>query len=301
MVRGFYVPGSASLLGFLLAAAPPLPSVVAVDGVLCDITRSLAQVSARVTCLIPPGADPHAMALRGSDRQALSSARLVLINGYNLTPAMGRIRVNAPVVPVAERAVPRNKAPDPHVWHDPALTSAMVQETAAALQPVLGSSAAGALQRRRQAMQAVLKQLESWSAKQLQTVPADQRVLVSEHRAFSAFASRYGIRELPVIDAFASGGSLRPSSLSAISKAIRQSGTKAIFAEALPPSKTLRRISSVSGVSIAKQPLYADGQAPGKSLIQTATANVCTFVTAQGGRCDQQTAAALQQQWAAIR
>lgn len=292
--------GSTVLVGLLLAAAPP-PSVVAVDGVLCDITRSLVEGAARVTCLVPPGADPHAVALRGSDRQALSSARLVLVNGYNLTPAMKRIRVSAPVVAVAERAVPRNKALDPHVWHDPALTSAMVQESAAALQSVLGSAQAGALQRRSQAMQAVLKQLGSWSARQLQTVPAAQRVLVSEHRAFSAFASRYGIRELPVIDTYASGGALRPSSLSAISQAIRQSGSKAIFAEALPPSKTLRRISSVSGVPIAKQPLYADGQAPGKSLIQTATANVCTFVNAQGGRCDQQTASALQQQWASIR
>jgi len=275
--------------------------VVAVDGVLCDITRSLVQGAARVTCLIPPGADPHGVALRGSNRQALSNARLVLINGYNLTPAMKRIRVSAPVVAVAERAVPRNKALDPHVWHDPALTSAMVQESALALQPVLGSGQAGALRRRTEAIQAVLNQLGSWSAKQLQTVPSAQRVLVSEHRAFSAFARRYGIRELPVIDAYASGGTLRPSSLSAISRAIRESGTKAIFAEALPASKTLRRISSVSGVPIAKQPLYADGQAPGKSLIQTATANVCAFVTAQGGRCDQQSASALQQQWAAIR
>jgi zinc/manganese transport system substrate-binding protein len=294
------VSGSAALVGLVVAAAPP-PSVVAVDGVLCDITRSLVQGAARVTCLIPPGADPHGVALRGSDRQALSNARLVLINGYNLTPAMKRIRVSAPVVAVAERAVPRNKALDPHVWHDPALTSAMVQESASALQPVLGSGQAGALRRRTEAIQAVLKQLGSWSAKQLQTVPSAQRVLVSEHRAFSAFARRYGIRELPVIDAYASGGTLRPSSLSAISRAIRESGTKAIFAEALPASKTLRRISSVSGVPIAKQPLYADGQAPGKSLIQTATANVCAFVTAQGGRCDQQSASALQQQWVAIR
>jgi zinc/manganese transport system substrate-binding protein len=288
------------MLGLVLAAAPP-PSVVAVDGVLCDITRSLVQSAARVTCLIPPGADPHGMALRGSDRQALSNAVLVLVNGYNLTPSIQRIRVNAPVVAVAERAVPRNNALDPHVWHDPALASAMVQESAAALKSVLGTAQAGGLQRRTQTMQAVLKQLGSWSAKQLQTVPAAQRVLVSEHRAFSAFARRFGIRELPVIDAYASGGTLRPSSLAAISRAIRQSGTKAIFAEALPPSKTLRRISSVSGVPIAKQPLYADGQAPGKSLMQTATANVCAFVNAQGGRCDQQAAASLQQQWAAIR
>ena len=292
--------GAGGFLGLLLAAAPPT-TVVAVDGVLCDVARTLLQEQARVTCLVPPGANPHDLLLRGSDRQALSAAGLVLINGYNLTPAMNRVRVSAPVVAVGERAVPRHKAVDPHVWHDPAFAGAMVQETAKAVQPLLGNAQAGVLQRRRQAMQAVLTRLGAWSGQQVQTVPAAHKVLVSEHRAFSAFASRYGIRELPVIDTFATGGTLRPSSLAAISEAIRKSGTKAIFAEVLPPSKNLRRISSVSGVAIAKRPLYADGQAPGQSLVETATANVCTFVAAQGGRCDQQAAAALQQQWAAIR
>ena len=74
-------------------------------------------------------------------------------------------------------------------------------------------------------MQAVLTRLGAWTAQQLQTVPAAHKVLVSEHRAFSTFASRYGIRELPVIDTFATGGTLRPSSLAAISEAIRKSGT----------------------------------------------------------------------------
>jgi len=291
---------AAGLYGLLLAAAPPA-SVVAVDGVLCDIARTLLQEQGRVTCLVAPGANPHDLLLRGSDRQALGTAGLVLINGHNLTPAMNRVRVGAPVVAVGERAVPRNKALDPHVWHDPAFAGAMVQETAKAVQPLLGNAHAGALQRRRQAMQAVLTRLGAWSGQQVQTVPAAHRVLVSEHRAFAAFASRYGIRELPVIDTFATGGPLRPSSLAAITEAVRKSGTKAIFAESLPPSKTLRRISSASGVAIAKRPLYADGQAPGQSLVETATTNVCTFVTAQGGRCDQQAAAALQQQWAAIR
>lgn len=293
---------SAALLGFVLASAPPQPSVVAVDGVLCDLTRTLVQGAARVTCLVPAGADPHGLALKGSDRQALSSARLVLFNGYNLTPALKRIRVSAPHVAVAERAVPgRSKTSDPHVWHDPRLASAMVNEASEALQPVLGSAHSASLQRRRKAMNAVLGRLGSWSAQQIQTVPKEQRVLVTAHRAFSTFADRYGIRELPVVDSYATGGLLRPSSLSAIAQAIRASGTKAIFAEVLPPSKTLRRISAVSGVPLAKAPLYADGLAPGKSWVETATANVCTFVSAQGGRCDQASATALQKQWEAIQ
>jgi len=165
-------------VGLLLAAAPPT-SVVAVDGVLCDIARILLQEQGRVTCLVAPGANLHDLLLRGSDRQALGTVGLVLINGHNLTPAMNRVRVGAPVVAVGERAVPRNKALDPHVWHDPAFAGAMVQETSKAVQPLLGNAHAGALQRRRQAMQAVLTRLGAWSGQQVQTVPEAHRVLVS--------------------------------------------------------------------------------------------------------------------------
>jgi len=72
-----------SVAAFLLSAATGPPLVVAADGVLCDITRTLIGGSARVECLIPPGSDPHTLALRPSDRRVLSQARVVLINGYN--------------------------------------------------------------------------------------------------------------------------------------------------------------------------------------------------------------------------
>jgi len=282
----------------LLAASPAPPLVIGADGVLCDLTRTLARDQARVECLIPAGSDPHTLSLRPSDRRNLAQASLVLINGYNLSPSLNSIQSRGPVVAVAEQAVPGSPARDPHVWHDPANTAAMAGVVAARLQVLTGS---GNVQRRKSAAVAVLKDLGAWSGRQIQTVPSKHRVLVTEHRAFSPFARRYGVRELPVLDDYATGGVLRPSSLRAITKAIGPSGTKAIFAEALPPSKTLRRISRSSGVPIAPSPLFADGLAPNRSLIQTATANVCTFVKAQGGRCDSAGATALQKRWAAIR
>ena len=282
----------------LLAASPAPPLVIGADGVLCDLTQTLARDQARVECLIPAGADPHSLSLRPSDRRNLALARLVLINGYNLSPSLNSIQSAGPVVKVAEQAVPNSPARDPHVWHDPSNTAAMANVVAARLQSLTGS---GNVERRKGAAVGVLNDLGTWIDRQIQTVPSNQRVLVTEHRAFSPFARRYGVRELPVLDDFATGGVLRPSSLNSISNAIRPSGAKAIFAEALPPSKTMRRISRNSGVPIASNPLFADGLAPNRSLIQTATANVCTFVKAQGGRCDGAGASALQKRWAAIR
>jgi len=284
----------------LIAAAASAPTVVAADGVLCDITKKLVADQARVVCLIPPGADPHTLALRPADRTNLSKANLVLLNGYNLTPALNGVKAGGSVVSIGEIAVPKNPVKDPHLWHDASNAAAMVNTTASTLKPLFQGQQDSAINRRRASMDSVLKALGTWTGAQIRTVPEAQRVLVTSHRGFSFLAKRYGVRELPVIDEYATGGRMRPSSLRAISKAIKASGTKVIFPDALPPSKTMRRISRSSGVPLAKQPLFGEGQAPGKSLIQTATGNVCNFVESQGGQCDQKTADQLQTRWAAI-
>ncbi|MEB3317076.1 MAG: metal ABC transporter substrate-binding protein [Cyanobacteriota bacterium] len=281
------------------ASSPPL--VVAADGVLCDLTRTLAADQARVTCLIPAGRDPHQAVLRPSDRQAITEASLVLLNGYGLSPALTRISGGGPKVAVAEQAVPASPGRDPHVWHDPGQAAAMVRVVETRLTPLLSSASAAAVKRRSQAATAVLADLGRWIALQIDTVPTRSRVLVTEHRAFSSLARRFGVRELPLLDSFTTAGVLRPASLGAITNAVRDSGTRQLFAESLPISKTLRRISRASGVPVNPTPLVADGLAPGRSTVQTATGNVCTFVSGQGGRCDGATAETLARRWASIR
>lgn len=304
------VPPLAGLL-FLLGAAPQAlalpaqasspPLVVAADGVLCDLTRTLVADQARVQCLIPAGRDPHQAVLRPSDRKAIAEARLLLINGYGLTPALTRLTSSAPRLAVAELAVPSSPGRDPHVWHDPAQVVAMVRVVEGRMAPLLSAGAAAAMKRRSLAATAVLGDLGRWIDLQIDTVPPRSRVLVTEHRAFSSLARRFGVRELPLLDSFTTAGVLRPASLGAITTAVRESGTRQLFAESLPISKTLRRISRASGVPVNPVPLVADGLAPGRSTVQTATDNVCTFVNGQGGRCDGAAADALARRWTSIR
>jgi zinc/manganese transport system substrate-binding protein len=293
--------GGAVLLPAAVAQAATPPLVVAADGVLCDLTRTLAADQARVVCLIPPGSDPHQAVLRPRDRQALAEARLVLINGYGLSPVLARVTTTAPRVAVAEQAVPASPGRDPHVWHNPSQAAAMVRVVEARLAQVLPGGASAGLNRRSQAASAVLADLGRWTEVQIDTVPSRSRVLVTEHRAFSSLARRFGVRELPLLDSFSTAGVLRPASLGQMTKAVRDSGTRQMFAESLPVSKTLRRISRASGVPVNPTPLVADGLAPGRSTVQTATGNVCTFVIGQGGRCDGAGAERLAQRWASIR
>ena len=277
------------------------PTVVAIDGVLCDLTRTLVAKDVKVVCLIQPGSDPHNYRLKPSDRQALSNASLVLHNGFKLTPSANKISGSAKVIAVAEKALPANDGSDPHVWHDPANSAAMVAVVADRLAPVLPASQRSALAARAAEAINVLNALGDWGTKQFATIPENQRVLVSEHQAYSHLTNRYGLRQITMLDSFTTGGLLRPSSLRAITAEVQGSGAQTLFPESLPISKTLRRISRSTGVPINGAPLFADGLAPNRSTVGTATLNICTVVKGQGGQCDQAAADALIARWSAIR
>ena len=284
------------------AAAAAVPTVVAGDGVLCDLTRTLSGGATDVRCILAPGTDPHHFQPTPRNRRDVGAADLVLINGYGLTPTLARLSGSFTLVAVGEEAIPDNPSQDPHLWHSPVNTSAMAAVVSRRLQdlPVSRESKSG-LQRRQQAVTGILRDLDHWNRRQIATIPSAHRALVSEHLAFGFFADRYGLNHVAMIDDYATGGQLRPSSLNRISDAVKASNTKVLFAEQRPPSKTLQRISKRSGKPIASTILFADGTAPNKSLIETATANTCNLVKAQGGTCDQTGANSLQQRWEAVR
>ena len=277
-------------------------TVVAVDGTLCDLTRTLAGNSATVTCLVPPGGDPHSYRLKPSDRQAITKAAVVLHSGFGLSPAMTKkLKTSRNVVSVGEVALPSYRGNDPHVWHDPANSSAMVGVVADSLVAVLPADQKAAVSARSMKAKAVLNDLGNWMSVQLRALPESQRVLVIDHQTYSHLADRYGIEQISMLDSYTTGGVLRPSSLRKITSAVKSSGAKTIFSGFIPANKSLKRISRQTGLPIANTPLYGEGIAPGKNAVSTATLNICTFVKGQGGRCDQASADQLSARWQAIR
>jgi zinc/manganese transport system substrate-binding protein len=220
--------------------------------------------------------------------------------------------------PVSQRQAGHNEEPhghgdrDPHVWHDPAQAIAMVQLVAhqlEALKPQARQRIAG----RAAAMVAVLQQLDRWNRQQFATIPAPPSPLATGHRAFASLARAYGLRELPVVDSLSSSKALRPQAFAAVLAQLKRDKVTTLFAETLPASKSLQRISALSGVPIAPAPLVADGlakgaglagaqgsPAQGSSLVATLTTNTCLIVNGLKGRCDQAGQRRLVQQWAAI-
>ncbi|MCY3536248.1 MAG: metal ABC transporter substrate-binding protein, partial [Cyanobacteria bacterium MAG IRC3_bin_20] len=78
------------------------PHVLAADGVLCDLTRTLATPSITVHCLLSGGEDPHSFSLSPEQRGRLEQADLVLINGHGLTPVLATLVEQGKALAVAE-------------------------------------------------------------------------------------------------------------------------------------------------------------------------------------------------------
>jgi ABC-type Zn uptake system ZnuABC Zn-binding protein ZnuA len=301
--------------------------VIAADGALCDITRRLAAGDLKVDCLLGPSDDPHQLQLTPAQTRQINQAQLLLINGYGLTPALDRLNQ---AVKVAEIAVPNSPDlndegqndehshakhdhetegegegegahmhgdQDPHVWHDPRQAAAMVKLVSKKLEP-LNPQAAPQIQARAEAMQRSLNGLDRWNRQQFSTIPSP-RVLASGHRAFASLARAYQLKELPVVDATSTSEALRPQALANVVAALRNQGVRSLFAEQTPASKALLRISSLSGVPLASQPLRADSA--GDNLMATLTSNTCLIVDALGGRCNQASGSELVASWNAIR
>ena len=311
-------------LGLQACGPAQAPAVIAADGVLCDITKRLAGPDLQVGCLLQPGDDPHQFRLTPQQSRELGQARLILINGYGLTPAMAK---QANAIAVAERAVPNSPVlvgkpeeseghaqhpagghpsdQDPHVWHDPNQASAMVRLVAQQLEQ-LKPGARTRIAARATAMEAVLQDLDRWNRQQLATIPVS-KTLATGHRAYASLARAYGLRELPVVDATSSSQSLRPQAFQAVIHQLKSEQVPVLFAERVPASKALQRISSLSGVPLAPAPLVADGLAKTRDnsgssdLVATLTINTCLIVNGLQGRCNMASQRNLIRQWEAIR
>jgi zinc/manganese transport system substrate-binding protein len=274
-------------------AAEPSADVIAGDGVLCDISRRLAAGRLRVSCLLGPDDDPHQFQLSPRQSRELRQARLVLINGYGLTPALTRL---PGAVPVAELAVPdsprlgqpstghehHDAAPpgqdhqhqhrhqsgerDPHVWHDPRQAAALVRVVSARLQRLEPApERKAALRRRESELLAALTGLHRWNHQQFASLPAQpgRRTLATGHRAFTSLSRAYGLVERPVVDGLSSSETLRPRELKLAVQQLKNERVPVLFSEQWPPARALRRISELSGVPLAPQALRADGLAAG--------------------------------------
>ncbi len=244
------------------------PTVVATTTIWADVVRNVAcDGLADVETIVPAGGDPHSFEPSLRDRETMSGAALVVANGLGLEESMADIvsAVESDGVPVVrvgefvdslpagaddhseesadddhseqstddhsdESGEEGHGTDDPHIWFDPTRVAATLPAIADAL------ATAGV---DRTALDACvsdfteqLAALDTDIAATVESIPVEQRLLVTNHDSLSYLADRYDFEILgTVIPSPSSLSATNPAELEALAAVIEQTGVPAIFAE----------------------------------------------------------------------
>ena len=295
--------------------AANLPKVVTTTGVICNITKQIAQSSIDTTCLLQPGDDPHAYQTKPEDRKAIETANLILYGGYNHEPSIIKLiqssSNSAPKIAVNELAVPKpligehedehggekaenqphaegEKVPDPHVWHNPQNGLRMVETIRDQLIEVSPSNAQ-LYTKNAASLTDELQKIDTWIKAQIATIPAQKRKLVTTHDALSYYADAYGLEMAGALQGVTTEEQPTAARIAELSSEIKTAGVPTIFAETTTNPKLIETVAREANVEISEKELYSDdlgGPGSGADTYQgMLKANTCTITSGLGGSC----------------
>jgi ABC-type Zn uptake system ZnuABC Zn-binding protein ZnuA len=263
-----------------------------------------------------PNVDPHDYEAAPADIQTISTADVVVENGVGLEAwlddAVDAAGFSGPVVdsskgvvihegeegheeehaeesPRAEESEHAHEAGDPHIWHDPQNAVIMARNIAnafAAADPDGKNSYEANLAEYVGQLTALDQEIE----RKIDSIPAGERKLVTNHDAFGYFIERYGMEFVgSIIPSFDSSAELSGRDITDLVAKIKSTGVKAIFSEASLPPKTAETIGRDAGVTVigGENALYGDSLGPagsdGATYLEMMRHNTDTIVGALRG------------------
>jgi ABC-type Zn uptake system ZnuABC Zn-binding protein ZnuA len=232
------------------------PAILTSTTILADITRNVAGDRFEVEPLLPIGADPHSYQATPQDIARISESSLIIVNGAGyeqfLTPLLENADGERTLIEASAGIDPRKDAHgvDPHMWLDVHLVVAYVENIRDALMQ-LDPENKVAYQTNADVYIAKLNELEAWITEQVQQVPENKRLLVTNHEAFGYFAERYGFTVVgTVIESFSSDASPSAQQLAALIDQIKSSGAPAIFLDTSDNATLAQQIASETNVKV---------------------------------------------------
>lgn len=205
---------------------------------LADITRNIAGDRISVDSLLPVGADPHAYQAAPSDVAKIVESDLLILNGLEyehfIEPLLDNAGGERLMIEATAGLSPRKDAGsehgvDPHMWLDPNLVVTYVENIRDGLIQV-DVEGTQIYKANADAYIAQLKDLDKWIVEQVNTIPAERRLLVTNHEAVGYFAERYGFEVAgAVIPSLSTDAGTSAKELAALIEVIKTSGAPAIF------------------------------------------------------------------------
>ncbi len=227
-------------------------SVVCTTGMVADLAEQIGGERVRVVGLMGPGVDPHYYKASQGDLSKLERADLILYNGLFLEGKMqdifGKIARTKKVVAVADAMdkehllQPADFAGDydPHVWFDVDLWQEAIDPVVRALSEV-DPQGAEVYRQNGTAYRQVLSSLHAWVVEQVETVPVEQRVLITAHDAFGYFGRAYGI-EVMGLQGISTVAEYGVNDVTQLVDLISERKVPAIFVESSVPERSIEAV-----------------------------------------------------------
>lgn len=303
-IKKFRLLGVSILLGMWLSSCQQRaiegenkPTVVSTSTIIANLTERVGGDEIEHKGILQPGADPHVYEPVPADSVAFERADLILYNGYNLEPGLIKLMnaagVNAEKFPVGEVVKPLDldykgkTVPDPHVWGSAKNGIAMVEairDRLIALSPEdrakFNENAAKLVEE--------LQKLDRWISQQIQTIPENQRQLVTTHDAFQYYASAYGLEVAGTLIGISTEEQPSAQTVSKLSDSIKGSKVPAIFAETTINPALIKAVAQEAEVKLAPRQLYSDSigmpGSDGDTYTKMLVSNTKAIVEALGGK-----------------
>jgi ABC-type Zn uptake system ZnuABC Zn-binding protein ZnuA len=287
-------------------------SVLATTSIVYDVVQNVAGDLISVDSLLPIGADPHSFSPTPQDLAKLTDASLVFANGAGLETFLADMIENAGadqnVVYLSENNDLIESAHsheddhdaedadhdeeegedhdhgefDPHTWTSPKNVIKWVPVIAAQLSEIDPANAE-AYQTNATAYLAELNDLDAWVTESVNTIPADQRKLITDHLLFAYFCRDYDFEQIGSV--YSSTSTLaEPSAqeMADLQDLIDQEGVNAIFVGNTVSPELSERVASDTGAHLYffYSGSLSDQDGDASTYIDYIKYNVSTFVDA---------------------
>ena len=277
-------------------------AVVTTVSPITSIVENIGGTRIHLEGIVPEGVNSHTFEPAPSVARLLSDADLIVLNGLFLEePSLAMARANkkddAVILSLGDMAVAREEwvfdfsfpesdgRPNPHLWTSPVLAlkyAELVRDQLVAMDP----SNAGYFNDNFDAFKERIDELDRRIASAIETVPAENRRLLTYHDSFPFFGSRYG---LEIIGAVQPSDFREPSAreVARLIDQVRDTQVPAIFGSEVFPSPIMEQIAKEGGAEFIDQ--LSDDDLPGEpgdprhTYLGLMLTNVEIMVSALGG------------------
>jgi manganese/zinc/iron transport system substrate-binding protein len=225
------------------------PVLVATTGMIADIVSRLTEEDAEVIQLMGDGVDPHLYKPTRDDMIRLTNADIVFYNGLMLEGKMQELlaRDNASQKFVAvTKDIPQPNLlggethSDPHVWMDVRLWKIALSTITEELCHKLPQHT-DKIRERFKKLEIEFDALHSYGLSAIESIPKDQRILVTSHDAFQYFGKAYGL-EVQAIQGISTESEAGLQRINEVVDLIVTRKIPAVFVESSVPRDTIEAV-----------------------------------------------------------